>query len=197
MPKFNETEKALIQKALLVKGEQLFIRHGLKNVTVENLTREAGIAKGSFYAFYKNKEHLYAEILLDIQKKTLMDTEVFLQENCSLSPKQLVKELTFWSFEEVKKQPLLLQHDAETISHLSRKLPKEVLDAYPDIDAQMTDMLVECGVKFKIDVGIVKKVSQTLTITFFDLQGQGVEESEAVIAVLVNGVVNEIVDDDK
>ncbi|MCL2438266.1 MAG: TetR/AcrR family transcriptional regulator [Coriobacteriia bacterium] len=197
MPKFSESERAVIQESLLTEGEQLFIRYGLKKVTVEDLTKEAGIAKGSFYAFYKNKEHLYADILLRIQQKTLVDTEVFLQKNCSLPPKQLVRELTLWSFGEVKKQPLLLQHDAELISHLTRKLPKEVREAYPDVDAQMTDMLVEHGVKFKVDVDLVKKVSQTLTITFFDLQGQDFEKSEAVMDILVDGVVNEIVYDNK
>lgn len=196
MPKFSELERTIIQEELLIKGEQLFIQYGLKKATVEDLTKEVGIAKGSFYAFYENKEHLYAGILLRIQKKMLADTEIFLQENHTLPPRKLVRDLTLWSFAEVKKQPLLLQHDAEVISHLSRKLSKKVIDEYPDIDAQMTDLLVQHGVKFKVDLKLVKKVSQTLTIIFFNLQGQDPEEVEAVMTILVDGAVNEVVSDE-
>ena len=62
MPKFTESEKQAIQETLLREGEKLFVEYGLKKVTVDELVKAAGIAKGSFYSFYSNKEHLYMDI---------------------------------------------------------------------------------------------------------------------------------------
>ncbi|MCL2605827.1 MAG: TetR/AcrR family transcriptional regulator [Coriobacteriia bacterium] len=195
MPKFSESEKVAIREKLLAKGEQLFIQHGFKKVTVEDLTKEVRIAKGSFYSFYKNKEHLYAEILLGIQRKVLADAEIFLQKNHTLPSRQLVKDLTLWSFKETEKYPLLLQQDAELISHLSRKLAEET---YPDIDEEMMRMLVVRGVKFRHDLKLITEVSQTLTITFFDLRSRkGSKGVEAIMSILIDAVANEIVRDDE
>ncbi|MCL2391100.1 MAG: TetR/AcrR family transcriptional regulator [Oscillospiraceae bacterium] len=195
MPKFNDTERAIIQEALLTKGEQLFIRYGLKKVTVDDLVNEAGIAKGSFYAFYKSKEHLYTEILFDIQNRVLADTAVFLEEHKSLPPKELVKKLTVWSFDGIEKYPILLQQDLELMTYLVRKLPKEILDTYPDLDVQMTKMLAEQGVKFKCGVEVAGSVSQTLSIVFAHLMGSKDKNAKAVMEIYIDGIVNEIVEE--
>ena len=60
---FNTKEKKEINKSLLESGRELFLEKGLKNTTVEELTRVSGIAQGSFYAFYSSKDELYFEIL--------------------------------------------------------------------------------------------------------------------------------------
>ena len=195
MPKFSDNERTIIQEKLLAEGEQLFIRHGLKKVTVDDLASKVGIAKGSFYAFYKSKEHLYTEILLSIQNKVLADTEVFLKENNSLKPKELVKKLTIWSFEEMGKYPMLLQQDLELMTYLVRKLPREILDTYPDIDVEMTKMLAAQGVKFKCGVEIAGSVSQTLSVVFAHLKGSKDEISKAVMEIFINGIVNEMVEE--
>ena len=195
MPKFSESEKALIQKKLFAEGEKLFIRHGLRKVTVDDLVNSAGIAKGSFYAFYKSKEHLYTEILFAIQNKVLADAATFLTKNKHLKPRELVKKLTIWSFDEMERYPILLQQDLELMAYLVRKLPKEILDAYPDIDIQMTNMLAVQGVKFKCGVDVAGSVSQTLSVVFAHLMGCKDGTGKAVMNIYINAIVNEIVEE--
>ena len=69
MPKFSKHEKQLISQKLLTVAEKLFCEYGLKKVTVAEITKAAAIAKGSFYAFYPSKEHLYVEINFRLQKE--------------------------------------------------------------------------------------------------------------------------------
>jgi len=195
MPKFNDTERIIIQEKLLAEGERLFIRHGLKKVTVEDLVNSTGIAKGSFYAFYKSKEHLYTEILFSIQNKVLADTVIFLKENEDLKPRELVKKMTIWSFDEMEKYPILLQQDLELMTYLIRKLPKEILESYPDIDVEMTKMLVEQGIKFKCGVEVAGRISQTLSVAVAHLMGSKDEINKAVRDILINGIVDEIVEE--
>jgi AcrR family transcriptional regulator len=64
MPSFTEVEKAHIREELLEVGRELFATRGLKKTSIEDLTRPAGIAKSSFYAFFESKEALYLELLM-------------------------------------------------------------------------------------------------------------------------------------
>ena len=64
MPIFTENEKAHIRERLLSAGRELFPKYGLKKTSLEDLTRPAGIAKSSFYAFFDSKEALYLELLV-------------------------------------------------------------------------------------------------------------------------------------
>ena len=64
MPRgFNERERELIRKRLVAEGEALFGRLGLRKTRVEDVTKAAGIAKGSFYRFFSSREELFLAVL--------------------------------------------------------------------------------------------------------------------------------------
>ena len=195
MPKFNDNERAIIQEKLLTEGEQLFIRHGLKKVTVDDLVNGIGIAKGSFYAFYKSKEHLYMEILFSIQNKILADTEVFLKKNDSIKPKELLTKLVAWSYGEIEKYPMLLQYDLELWVYLVRKLPGEILDGYSDLNMQVAALLAEHGVKFKYETEVVVGVFHALSAAYDGMMMKKEAGGKAIMDILIKGVANEIVED--
>jgi AcrR family transcriptional regulator len=64
MPTFTETEKTHIRGRLMAAGREHFAARGVKKTSIEDLTRLAGIAKSSFYAFFDSKEALYLELLM-------------------------------------------------------------------------------------------------------------------------------------
>ena len=196
MPKFSESEKAIIQEKLYSEGERLFILHGIKKVTVDDLVKAAGIAKGSFYAFYTNKEHLYMDILGNLQKKVWENMNGFLEENRSLAPKELTKQVVLWSFSQLQRYPLLLQYDEETTDYLFRKLPKEVMEAHTKEDGKELETLQEYGVHFKQGIELTTSVFQVLAITFLSLQNDKNIDHAAVMEIMLNGIINEIVSDE-
>ena len=61
MPRFTERERARIEQCLLEEGKRLFIIHGLKKVTIDDIVKAVSIAKASFYKFYEGKEYLFLE----------------------------------------------------------------------------------------------------------------------------------------
>src|SRR5437764_1036516 len=61
---FTAEDKERIGHALLNTAEQLFTAQGLKKTSLDELVGPAGIAKGSFYAFFDSKESLYLEVML-------------------------------------------------------------------------------------------------------------------------------------
>ena len=65
----------------LEKATELFIEHGSKTLTMDDVAREFGISKKTLYQKYKNKEALLEEVLdfkLNhiIQKMQKLDVEV-------------------------------------------------------------------------------------------------------------------------
>lgn len=64
MPRpLTEIEKSTIMDIMYNKGIQLIRLKKLKSITVEDVTSASGIAKGTFYAYYKSKEEFLYEII--------------------------------------------------------------------------------------------------------------------------------------
>ena len=104
MPRFTEKEKAFISDKLLAEGEKLFSLYGLKKVT-------ANISKGSFYAFYPNKEHLYIEINFQLQQKLFENIETVVKKKHYPTQKSLTKDVIMMSLTGIITSPILSQID--------------------------------------------------------------------------------------
>lgn len=65
MPKaFSEEEKGQIKNQILETAVELFHDKGTKSINIQELTRRAGIAQGSFYSFWKDKDALVMDVML-------------------------------------------------------------------------------------------------------------------------------------
>lgn len=65
MPKaFSEEEKEQIKNQILKTAVELFHDKGTKSINIQELTRLAGIAQGSFYSFWKDKDALIMDVML-------------------------------------------------------------------------------------------------------------------------------------
>ena len=65
MPKaFSEEEKEHIKNQILETAVELFHEKGTKSINIQELTRRAGIAQGSFYSFWKDKDALIMDVML-------------------------------------------------------------------------------------------------------------------------------------
>ena len=92
---FTGEERERITARLLDTAERLFAAQGLKKTSLEELATPAGIAKGSFYAFFDSKETLYKEVM--IRRAPLLGTR--LQEALGRPPSvdavaELMRQMT-------------------------------------------------------------------------------------------------------
>ncbi|MBL8966608.1 MAG: TetR/AcrR family transcriptional regulator [Spirochaetaceae bacterium] len=59
MPRaFNEAERGKIRERLISAGKKAINRSGPRALVVDEVAREAGISKGSFYSFFPSREEL-------------------------------------------------------------------------------------------------------------------------------------------
>lgn len=57
---------------ILSIGKELFWKFGYKRVTIEEICREAGVSKMTFYKFFQNKQELAVHIMDEVFDESLM-----------------------------------------------------------------------------------------------------------------------------
>lgn len=191
MPRFSEQEKEQIQAALRREGHRLFAAHGLKKVTVEDLTQAAGISKGSFYAFYPTKEHLYAELHFRLQAELNRTVMANLEQHRNLPPQQLARLVFFDFFKGALEYELLRNTDLAVMQHLQRKLPPEIFAAHSLDDAQFVQALAVHGICFAGDIMVITKALQAVYAAAITLLGD--EQLDDIIRILLEGIVEQVV----
>jgi AcrR family transcriptional regulator len=58
-------------QTLLDAAQRLFLERGLESVSIDDITKEAGVAKGSFYRYFADKEALARALLAPIRLRVL------------------------------------------------------------------------------------------------------------------------------
>ena len=73
MPKrvFKTDEKDTLRLTMLEAGFPLLKEYGMTHTTISKLTEAAGIAKGTFYHFWKDKEHYMSDLILYHRQKMI------------------------------------------------------------------------------------------------------------------------------
>lgn len=67
----KQSVKIQKRKKIIDKAWELFIKNGYEETKVEDITKELGISKGSFYIYFATKDELLYEILEKIKKKII------------------------------------------------------------------------------------------------------------------------------
>ena len=66
------------RKEILETAERLFITKGYTKTTVNDILKEIGIAKGTFYHYFKSKEEVMDEIIMRIIKEDVAKAKVII-----------------------------------------------------------------------------------------------------------------------
>ncbi len=60
------------QRQLIDTAQGLFIRHGIKRVTIEEICQKANVSKVTFYKFYRNKDDITLKVLDELIEANLL-----------------------------------------------------------------------------------------------------------------------------
>lgn len=67
--KRRKREKEIRKSTILKAARKLFFEKGFRSVTVESIAKKAELSKGAVYLYFKSKDEIYSQILLnDINK---------------------------------------------------------------------------------------------------------------------------------
>jgi len=126
---FDEKEKTAIRAALMSAGLKRFDREGVRGTRIDDICRDVGIAKGSFYAFFPSKEEMFMAIVEEREAQHKADMLGFIDTEKGSASKRAAGfyDLILQKMETDPVLKLVLAHGE--IPHLVRKLGPERFEA--------------------------------------------------------------------
>lgn len=77
-------EKNTKREAIISAAKKLIIEKGYRKTSVQDITEQVGIAKGSFYTYFKSKDFLMETLLVELEEYHKKFIEELLDDNKSL-----------------------------------------------------------------------------------------------------------------
>ena len=100
---FSDEEKEQIRIRLMETALELFHDKGTKSLSIQELTRRVGIAQGSFYNFWKDKDALVLDVMRFRSAQKLRLLEEHLEESLADPAGFLADSIYVYSLDLMKK----------------------------------------------------------------------------------------------
>ena len=85
MPRaLTEQEKCIQCQRLLDKGKAIVLSQGMRKVSVEEIAKAAGMAKGSFYQHFGSKEQFFVKLIENIHQQIFSQAEEIVRTGSNL-----------------------------------------------------------------------------------------------------------------
>ena len=150
---FTEEEKIKIKESIMETALDLFHDKGTKSLSISELTKRVGIAQGSFYNFWKDKESLIIDLMAyrSIQKLGNIEREF---SNSLTNPKKFLSEVIYkYSIdmtEKIKTQPIY-QEAFRIFANQDSKKVNRVENLYDDFLDRLIDYWYKNNVVKSVD----------------------------------------------
>jgi AcrR family transcriptional regulator len=134
MPRaFNEAERARIRERLIAAGKKSINRAGIRLLVVDDIAREAGISKGSFYSFFPSREDFILSVFesWEVEYRSALFAEITEGKG---TPRQKLERFFLGAFEILEREPGLAGMRYREIERLMEGLPPERLKAHQASD---------------------------------------------------------------
>lgn len=196
MPKsYSQRERDYIQARLKEEAAKCLAQYGIRRTTVDELVKRVKIPKGTFYLFYRSKELLLFEVILEqheAMEQALYGAVRSLDPALPLAPQ--LTELLFRFYKMAGELPVLKQLGAEEVELLARKLPPEtVAEHMGQDDALMEKMFAALPVKPEADPKVFSAAFHTLFFASLHREEIGVENYDEALRLLLYGLVKQLI----
>ncbi len=134
MPRaFTPEEREKIESRLIAAGKRLINKAGIRFLVVDDIAREAGISKGSFYSFHPSREEFILAVFESWEKehrgaliRDVVDGEGSVREK--------LERFFIGAFRILEKEPGLATLGVKDIQMIMERLPPERIEAHKAAD---------------------------------------------------------------
>lgn len=192
MPKcYSEQERDYIRKRLKEEAAKCIAQYGIRRTTVDEIVKRVNIPKGTFYLFYKSKELLLFEVLLE--QHELINQKVYQAITDMLQSGFSVEKLTDVLYEFYKltsEMPILKVLNSSEVNLLICKLPGEVVEAHFHEDAGSIEQAFSLlPVKKGADIEAISAAFHGIFFATLHSKEIGEDQYEKALRTLIHGVV--------
>lgn len=195
MPKsYSEPERDYIRARLREEAAKCLASYGVRRTTVDELVKRVHIPKGTFYLFYRSKELLLFEVILEQHERV---TRELYQALSGISAEgfsvEALTDLIFTFYQRTEEMLILKRLDVSEVELLVRKLPREVVENHLQDDTDTIEaMLALLPVKGGTDVRAISAAFHAIYFATLHREEIGASYEEGLRA-LIRGVVMQLV----
>jgi AcrR family transcriptional regulator len=145
----TEQEKCRQCEKLLEKGMAVVLAHGIKKVSVDDIAKAAGMAKGSFYQHFESKEKYMYALIQEIHEQMYERVAEMISGKSDLMADVRSFLMNLWKLPEM----LFFSQNHDEIMEVFNSMPDCRLQSAKQLEEEMYErLLVLAG----IDTGRVK-----------------------------------------
>lgn len=186
---FSKIEKERVVVALKKAAESSIMRYGIRKTSIDELVKEAGIAKGSFYTFYTSKEVLFFDVINgyhnNIQNLIIERVKQLKDDFSALD----IAELLFESYKQFDNPILIRLFSSGEMEYLMRKLPDDIVAAHQQQDDMaLTLLLGHLAIDDELIVNRLSAALRAVFLTIFHKREIGEEYFDDVLKTLLEGI---------
>lgn len=178
------------KKELIVSSaKKVILEKGYKNISVEDITNEAGIAKGSFYIYFKSKNLVIDYILEEVIAKRKNEFKLDKRKSLENTIKSLVRTRIKLDDEKLKEN-LVLVNLFRNVASLDEKTLMLLKELEKVIIERMESIILAYPKEIKIEKNDIKFYSKmlnniisnykTFTLFFSEKSNQFITDIEEV-----------------
>ncbi len=82
---------------ILAAAEQLIAESGFQGLSMQKLANEAGVAAGTIYRYFSDKEHLLEEVRLNVAKRIASAVQAGVNDDMPLKERYRTMWLNIWN----------------------------------------------------------------------------------------------------
>jgi AcrR family transcriptional regulator len=139
MPRaFKEDERQRIKARLIEAGKRAINRAGIKALVVDDVARDAGISKGSFYSFFPSREDFILSVFEAWETQYRGDLLRKISEGTG-SARERIGSFFLGAFEMMEKEPGMTSIGLKEIERLVEALPPERVAAHQANDERVLE----------------------------------------------------------
>jgi len=139
MPRaFTEADKGRIKTRLIEIGKRLINKSGIRALVIDDIAREAGISKGSFYSFFPSREDFILSVFesWEVQYRGELIKRITEEEG---NARERLTRFFQGAFEMIEKEPGLSRLGFKEIERLIEVLPPERIEAHQANDSKVLE----------------------------------------------------------
>ncbi len=194
MSQFKKEDKEQIQKNILLTGEHFFSELGLKKTTAEQISNQVGIAKGTFYHFYPNKESLFLEIYIQKQHDLFAKALKCLYTTPSLPPREKCYQIMLIIINGFCNDPILSMTDTAMWKKIKSKVSKKLSSANDIADTAFFNELIKNGITFRYPLDLILEIIQLTCMNAVLLKQKNANAQK--IEILLRGTIMYLVEEE-
>ena len=195
MPKsYSDQEREYIKQRLKEEAAACMAQYGIRRTTVDELVKRVNIPKGTFYLFYKSKELLLFDVILE--QHEIVDQKLYEAVSRISGSEFTAEKLTdviFQFFKMAEEMPVLKLLNSEEVELLTRKLPSEVVAEHFGNDADMIEkVFARLPVKEGIDANVFSAAFHAIYFATLHKTEIGEQQYDQALWMLIYGVVSQL-----